>query len=147
MAYVKYDVQGNEWGVTCHELVIPQDHIEGMTAREIGEYVISLMKKIPEVQEQENREMFPYYFAHRSDPSRLNKLNRNKIYALLVERDGGAYCQVPGCTASGPYEIDHVVPKSGDGSDELDNLQLLCPHHNKRKKTKEWNAFLDELRG
>ena len=32
-------------------------------------------------------------------------------------------------------EVDHIIPASIGGPETLDNLQLLCPKHNKRKGT------------
>jgi len=32
-------------------------------------------------------------------------------------------------------EVDHIIPVSIGGPETLDNLQLLCPKHNKRKGT------------
>jgi hypothetical protein len=137
-----YIVQGNKWMVDPWGLMIPEHSIEGMTAREIGEHVLSLMKKAQEIRENEERSYFyPSHEPRKSNPSKPSK--REQIYALLVERGGGAaYCNVPGCIAEGPYEIDHIVPKSRGGSNELDNLQLLCPRHNNRKSAQSWEAFL-----
>jgi len=32
-------------------------------------------------------------------------------------------------------EVDHIIPTSIGGPETLDNLQLLCPKHNKKKGT------------
>ena len=32
-------------------------------------------------------------------------------------------------------EVDHIIPVSVGGPETLDNLQLLCPKHNKKKGT------------
>lgn len=42
-----------------------------------------------------------------------------------------------GCRAHLPWHVfafDHVVPQVKDGSDEIDNLQLLCVHCNSTKE-------------
>ena len=136
-----YIVQGNKWMVDPWGLIIPEQSIEDMTAREIGEHVISLIKKAQEIRENEEGDYF--YPPERRQPDPLRPSKRERIYALLVERSGGAaYCNVPGCIAEGPYQIDHIVPKSKGGSDDLDNLQLLCPRHNNRKSAQSWEAFL-----
>jgi 5-methylcytosine-specific restriction endonuclease McrA len=35
-------------------------------------------------------------------------------------------CAACGCTDSEALQIDHVVPQSHGGSDDFDNLQVLC---------------------
>lgn len=45
----------------------------------------------------------------------------------------GEQCMYPGCEAVEKLHIDHVVPLSKDGSNTLDNAQLLCAHHNTSK--------------
>jgi len=47
----------------------------------------------------------------------------------VLERDGYA-CVV--CNAAATH-VDHVVPKSRGGSDDIDNLQAMCAMHNLRK--------------
>lgn len=44
----------------------------------------------------------------------------------------------PGCKRHYPakdFHVDHIVPRADGGSDELDNLQLLCGHCNSTKGT------------
>jgi len=42
-------------------------------------------------------------------------------------------CQHPDCDSQEDLTIDHVVPLSKGGSDELDNLRLMCRKHNSEK--------------
>ena len=57
--------------------------------------------------------------------------DRASLLALLIRRDGPD-CQI--CASEGPpYHIDHVVPLSRGGKNDLPNLQLLCPPCNLRK--------------
>ena len=35
-----------------------------------------------------------------------------------------------------PMEIDHITPRSKDGSDAVENLQLLCRQCNRRKSAR-----------
>ena len=44
------------------------------------------------------------------------------------------------------FEVDHIVPKSAGGGDELRNLQLLCNACNRRKGTKSQARFLAEMK-
>jgi len=55
---------------------------------------------------------------------------RDELMLALIERDGYE------CAECGEVEgltIDHIMPLSKGGSDELDNLQLLCKKHNSSK--------------
>ncbi len=45
------------------------------------------------------------------------------------------YCHLPTRGQVATFPIDHVVPKSAGGTNELDNLALTCPHCNARKWT------------
>jgi 5-methylcytosine-specific restriction endonuclease McrA len=73
------------------------------------------------------------------------------IRQAVFERDQGI-CRYCGCEPR-PYEqcfgwkrtrkmsgweVDHVVPKSRGGSDELENLVLACAWCNRRKHANEW---------
>ena len=59
--------------------------------------------------------------------------DRPRLKILLIERDGYA-CKE--CGSQEGLEIDHVVPLSRGGSDDLGNLQWLCDHHNSKKRDK-----------
>ena len=43
-------------------------------------------------------------------------------------------------------QLDHVIPKSRGGSDDVLNRIGLCGDCNRRKSTKAWGAFLDAER-
>lgn len=55
---------------------------------------------------------------------------RNELYGALVERDGED-CAMCGSTEN--LSIDHDVPVSKGGSNELSNLVILCKSCNSRK--------------
>lgn len=51
---------------------------------------------------------------------------------LVRERDAGV-CQICGRPIEGHGTIDHIVPKSKGGTNELSNLQLAHERCNQRK--------------
>jgi hypothetical protein len=55
--------------------------------------------------------------------------------AEVVARAGHRceYCHLPVRGQVATFPIDHIVPKSAGGSNELDNLALTCPHCNAHK--------------
>lgn len=55
----------------------------------------------------------------------------HQLRPTLLARDGHA-CKVCGSTID--LCIDHIVPVSKGGGDELDNLQVLCRSCNSRKR-------------
>lgn len=59
---------------------------------------------------------------------------RRQIVEQLIERDGD-HCRK--CSAAGLYHVDHAVPLVVGGTNDLDNLQLLCPPCNLKKGTRE----------
>ena len=53
----------------------------------------------------------------------------------------GHLCQIEGCDAPAT-EVDHIVPRSRGGTDDLSNLRALCPPHHKEKSEAERLAGL-----
>lgn len=74
---------------------------------------------------------------------------RSLLLAAVVERDGSdcAYCRVP--TVVKPEAgrrhrertLDHVVPLSAGGKDELENVVLACRSCNARKGPRPVKAY------
>ena len=67
------------------------------------------------------------------------RLNKHKLFGL---QEG--ICN--GCDTQFPFkimEVDHILPQSRGGTDEISNLQILCSHCNRSKGNKtmaEWRA-------
>lgn len=52
---------------------------------------------------------------------------------VVVMRRDTYMCQHCGFRTRDLAEVDHVVPRSHGGTDDLDNLQVLCRPCNRRK--------------
>ncbi len=62
---------------------------------------------------------------------------------IVINRSGGfcEYCQCPSEFATEPFSIEHIVPRSKSGSDDLTNLAYACIGCNVYKSDKI--VFLD----
>ena len=76
--------------------------------------------------------------------------DREMLAALLQFSYGRAWCcgfisqNADNSLAYGNYELDHVLPKSAGGTDEIENRAPLCPSHNGLKSNRD--ITLAELR-
>lgn len=74
-------------------------------------------------------------------------LNRTQTIESLVTRDGEG-CQWINCTfevdEENPITIEHIIPRSKGGSDDLCNLELLCQIHNYYRANRDYENY--ELR-
>lgn len=59
-----------------------------------------------------------------------------RLRKAVIARDGGI-CQACGRIVTGQAHIDHIIPKSRGGRDELPNLQLLHHECHSRKTARE----------
>lgn len=66
----------------------------------------------------------------RWEPAEPARKRRPLPYRAVWDRDGWT-CK--GCGTHVNLTVDHIVPWSAGGSDELDNLQTLCRSCNSRK--------------
>ena len=48
-------------------------------------------------------------------------------------RDAAAWMICAKCGASQKLHVDHITPLSGDGTDDIDNLRVLCASCNSKK--------------
>ena len=75
---------------------------------------------------------------------------REILKELLDFTDGKDYCcgfvskNEDGSYAYGDYELDHIIPKSVGGPDDINNRQPLCSTHNNLKR--DLDLDLKELR-
>ena len=67
-----------------------------------------------------------------ADRRREFQSRRKELELALIHRDGYV-CSVPGCGCTTGLTIDHIVPISKGGTDELSNLRFLCRPHNSSK--------------
>lgn len=66
---------------------------------------------------------------------RINSQNKKKFVAQLRDRDGNA-CGICGVNLARKVTVDHRVPASKGGSNNLDNLQLSHLICNREKGNK-----------
>jgi hypothetical protein len=62
--------------------------------------------------------------------------SRSQIVLALIENGVPYVCSQSGCGQTTELTIDHIVPLSRGGTDELSNLRFLCPSHNSSKGDK-----------
>lgn len=67
--------------------------------------------------------------------SRRLEFNAKRAHLVLAMIDSGTpyVCAASGCRETTDLTIDHVVPLSRGGTDELSNLRFLCRKHNSAK--------------
>ncbi|MFF1919701.1 HNH endonuclease [Streptomyces sp. NPDC058221] len=77
-----------------------------------------------------------------SNSTRKQRLPRNwaALRRRVIRRDGGQCtarysdgrrCELPG------VDVDHIIPDSLGGSDDMDNLALICTWHHAQKSSSE----------
>lgn len=84
-----------------------------------------------------NREKLSFFLEAKKkkdeESERAKTFKKKRI--LVFKRDKGM-CRYCGCGLDSNYTIDHVIPKSKSGTDDLENLVLSCRSCNSRKHTK-----------
>ena len=58
---------------------------------------------------------------------------RSDLVLKMIEAGVPYKCAVPGCEVYEELTVDHIVPLSRGGTDDLENLQFLCQPHNSAK--------------
>lgn len=64
--------------------------------------------------------------------SRFNK-NRDQLMLAMLHSGMAYICNHNSCGEMRNLHVDHKIPLSKGGSDDLQNLQFLCPKHNAEK--------------
>jgi 5-methylcytosine-specific restriction endonuclease McrA len=85
-------------------------------------------------QEIESKQRRKKAKASKAEKRREIRSNYEKLLVQIGRRDGFA-CAQCGISAN-DVQVDHIVPLAEGGSNDLDNLQLLCPACNSRKSDK-----------
>lgn len=150
MPYIRFPHNAeSDWLLSNCEIVIPLDSLTGMTAEDIGicvQAIAEFSKKIPEVFYYEHSmadidEALTFLEYYKPEiPHAQRKLIRYELtlqyktlFKALIERDGK---QCGGCGTTERLNIDHIMPVSRGGTNDLDNLRLLCRPCNSKKSNK-----------
>jgi len=61
---------------------------------------------------------------------------RSQLILALIDSGMPYVCAHPSCNETADLTIDHIVPLSKGGTDDLENLQFMCMSHNSSKGDK-----------
>ena len=111
--------------VADHELL--QDFLSGKQSANTVEDALKLVA----IKKQQNRSL-----VVKRELTKERRIEftarRPDLLLALINRDG-YICRVDGCDMQDKLSIDHIVPLSRGGTDDLLNLRLLCLRHNSQK--------------
>lgn len=93
----------------------------------------------------ENKDYFkPYIKARKARVrSSIGRFSAAQVRKMLD--DQGCKCIYCKCEISKNYHVDHIVPVSKGGSSFIENIQLLCPTCNLRKRAKMPDDYAKEI--
>lgn len=83
--------------------------------------------------------------ARTDDPPMSDAKMRHTLYENQGRRCGNPYCGSENLRKE-DIQLDHRIPKSRGGSDDIANRIGLCANCNQRKGAKSWGRFLNEDR-
>lgn len=78
---------------------------------------------------------------HENPKSRRNPIPATLRHEVFL-KDGYRCVECGATNRDAKLEVDHVVPVSQGGTDELDNLQTLCEKCNQSKSNRAWRGPL-----
>jgi 5-methylcytosine-specific restriction endonuclease McrA len=152
--YTKTLSNGREVGITNCEMVLPLSALRGLADQEIIALVRELESDLEFVKDYLGGDEIGYgtieelkqFVIRQKQKKRTLEVKRGltqqrrrefdsrraQLTLMLIERDG-YICKFPNCHVQEGLTIDHIVPLSKGGSDELENLQFLCRKHNSSK--------------
>lgn len=85
----------------------------------------------------------------RCGSGQVDKEHLNKEFEVLVRnklKQQGYKCIYCGVDIKETYSIDHIVPLSKGGTNEIDNIDLVCKPCNTRKGTRDKEHFMKLLK-
>ena len=80
-----------------------------------------------------------YKLNHKRRLYNINVKEWYRLRKIVLERDNYT-CKYCG-SRKGPYEVDHVIPVTKGGTDDLKNLVASCRRCNRQKKNKSLEEF------
>jgi hypothetical protein len=63
--------------------------------------------------------------------------SRSQIALAMIEQGIPYVCNHPECDIASDLTLDHIIPISRGGTDDLSNMQFLCRRHNSQKGDKD----------
>ena len=92
------------------------------------EAYLSLLEQI-EINESTRKAKRTHIKVRRSEFS----TSRSQLILAMIDAGVPHICAYPECDTTADLTLDHIVPLSRGGTDELSNLQFLCRSHNSAK--------------
>lgn len=93
----------------------------------------------------ENKDYFKPYNKSRKARVRSSMGSFSAAQVRKMLDDQGCKCIYCKCDISKNYHVDHIVPVSKGGSSFIENIQLLCPTCNLRKRAKMPEDYAKEI--
>lgn len=107
------------------KLILQGKYANDLDRKRAQEVLDALGQKRRKYKEQALRRMLV------TERRRIFQKRQPQLMLALIERDG---CQCKQCGSQDDLTVDHIIPLSKGGSDDLDNLQLLCQSCNSQKR-------------